>query len=77
MESYVKDPEFGTASKPGICFGMRLEEKENGYNYSLHYFDTYFDEGIKDLIDIIGGPFDRFKSGPDMDSYENIVDILI
>ena len=70
MESYVKDPEFGTASKPGICFGMRLEEKENGYNYSLHYFDTYFDEGIKDLIDIIGGPFDRFKSGPDMDSYE-------
>ncbi len=38
MESYVQDPAFGTESKPGICFAMRLEEKDNGYNYSLHYF---------------------------------------
>ena len=70
MESYVEDPTFGTESKPAICFGMRLEEKENSYNYSLHYFDSIFDEGIQDLKDIIEGPFDLFQSGPDMESYE-------
>ena len=70
MESYVQDPTFGTESKPLICFTMRLEEKDNSYNYSLHYFDSIFDEGIQDLVDIIGGPFDNFRSGPDMESYE-------
>ena len=70
MESYVEDATFGTESKPAICFGMRLEEKDNGYNYSLHYFDSMFDEGIQDLSDIIEGPFDSFQSGPDMESYE-------
>ena len=70
MESYVQDPAFGTESKPGICFAMRLEEKDNGYNYSLHYFDSMFDEGIQDLSDIIEGPFDTFQSGPDMEGYE-------
>ena len=70
MEAYVKDPTFGTESKPALCFAMRLEEKENFYNYSLHYFDSIFDEGIQDLIDIIEGPFDRFQSGPDMESYQ-------
>ena len=43
MEAYVKDPTFGTESKPALCFAMRLEEKENFYNYSLHYFDSMFD----------------------------------
>ena len=70
MESYVEDATFGTESKPAICFGMRLEEKENGYNYSLHYFDSLFDEGIQDLNNIIEGPFDSFQSGPDMEGYE-------
>ena len=70
MESYVEDATFGTESKPAICFGMRLEEKENGYNYSLHYFDSLFDEGIQDLNNIIEGPFDSYQSGPDMEGYE-------
>ena len=70
METYVKDPAFGTDKNPALCFSMRLEEKNNSYNYSLHYFDSIFKEGIKDLINIIGGPFDRFRSGPDMDSYK-------
>ena len=70
MEDYVKDSQYGTEGRPLICFGMRLEEKENSYNYSLHYFDSIFDEGIQDLDDIIEGPFDLFQSGPDMESYE-------
>ena len=70
MENYVKDPQYGTEGNPLICFGMRLEEKNNSYNYSLHYFDSIFDEGIQDLQDIIEGPFDLFQSGPNMKSYQ-------
>ena len=70
MESYVEDPTFGTESKPAICFSMRLEEKDNSYNYSLHYFDSIFDDGVQDLSDIIDGPFDNLRRGPDMESYE-------
>ena len=50
MEDYVKDSKYGTEGNPLICFGMRLEEKDNSYNYSLHYFDSIFDEGIQDLF---------------------------
>lgn len=79
MEKYIGDETYGTQDKPLICFGMGLEEKNNTYNYSLHYFDSIFDEGIQDLSDIIRGPIDLFQSGPDMESYQktNIVDILI
>ena len=71
MENYVKDKNFGLENFPQICFGMHLEEKkEGGYDYSLHYFDSIFGEGIQDLSNIIDGPIDLFKSGPDMQSYE-------
>ena len=70
MENYVKDDTYGTIDKPLICFGIHLEEKNNSYNYSLHYFDSIFDEGIQDLADIIRGPIDLFQSGPDMESYQ-------
>ena len=70
MEDYVKDETYGTEGKPLICFGMGLEEKNNSYNYSLHYFDSIFTEAIQDLETIIEGPFDLFQSGPDMESYQ-------
>ena len=70
MEKYVKDDSYGTENNPLICFGMRLEEENNSYNYSLHYFDSIFDEGVQDLNTIIEGPFDLFQSGPDMESYQ-------
>ena len=69
MEDYVKDKRFGLEDFPQICFGMRLEETKEGYDYSLHYFDSIFGEGIQDLSNIIGGPIDLFRSGPDMQSY--------
>ena len=70
MEDYVKDKTYGNENKPLICFGMRLEEKDNSYNYSLHYFDSLFDDGVQDLENIIEGPFDLFQSGPNMESYQ-------
>ena len=70
MESYVKDERFGTDEMPGICFGIKFEHKQNGYNFSLHYFDSLFEQGIQDLSNIIGGPIDLFQSGPDMQSYQ-------
>ena len=70
MEKYVTDSKYGTGNKPLICFGMKYEEKNNTYNYSLHYFDTIFKEGIKDLDDTIKGPIDLFLSGPNMYAYE-------
>ena len=70
MNDYVKDKKFGTEENPGICFGIKFEENKWGYNYSLHYFDSIFDKGIQDLSNIIGGPIDLFKSGPDMQSYQ-------
>ena len=70
MEGYIKDKKYGTEKFPEICFGMRLEETIKGYDYSLHYFDSIFSQGIQDLSNIIGGPIDLFKSGPDMQSYQ-------
>ena len=70
MNDYVKDKKFGTREHPAICFGIRFEQNKGGYNYSLHYFDSIFGQGIQDLSDIIGGPIDLFRSGPDMKSYQ-------
>ena len=70
MNDYVKNKKFGTREHPGICFGIRFEHNKAGYNYSLHYFDSIFGQGIQDLSDIIGGPIDLFRSGPDMQSYK-------
>ena len=69
MENYVKDKRSGLKDFPQICFGIRLNETKQGYDYSLHYFDSIFGEGIQDLSNIIGGPIDLFKTGPDMQSY--------
>ena len=70
MEKYIKDKKYGTSGKPLICFGINFEERVHNYNYSLHYFDSVFQEGIKDIMDMIRGPFDPFQSGPNMNSYQ-------
>ena len=46
MKNYVQDSQYGTEGNQLICFGMRLEEKDNSYNYSLYYFDFIFDEVV-------------------------------
>ena len=67
MEKYIKDKNYGKNGRPLICFGILFEEKgESSYSYSLHYFDSIFDEGIRDLNDMIPGPYDIFQTGPEM-----------
>ena len=72
LNDYVKNPEYGQDNYPEICFGMRLEENEHEhhYNYSLHYFDSVLAEGVKDIDNVKNGLFDRFQSGPDLNSYK-------
>ena len=70
MEKYIKNKKYGTDGRPLICFGISFRENsESSYSYSLHYFDSIFNEGIKDLADMIRGPYDLFKSGPDIFAY--------
>jgi len=68
MNDYIKNSYYGE-SKPLICFGISYSNSGDNYDYTLHYFDNGLLDGAEDI------PFsqyilDRFKSGPDMDSYE-------
>ena len=70
LNDYVKDPQYGQDNFPLICFGMRYENVGHNYNYSLHYFDSVLSEGVTDIDNVKNGLFDRFQSGPDLDSYK-------
>ena len=72
MNDYVTSSKYGQNSHyPLICFGMRLEIKgPHKYEYSLHYFDSVLSEGVKDIDDAKRGVFDRFQTGPDLESYK-------
>ena len=69
LNNYVKDAKYGQSNYPLICFGMSFKKDGKKYNYSLHYFDSIFDEGVRDIDNVRNGLFDRFKTGPDLDSY--------
>ena len=70
LNEYVKDKKYGQEGFPLICFGISFKNEGHKYDYSLHYFDSIFQQGVKDLPDVSGGLFDQFKSGPDLDSYK-------
>ena len=70
LNKYIQDPKYGQDGYPLICFGMRLEKNGHKYNYSLHYFDSVLSEGVKDIQNVKNGLFDRFQTGPDLDSYK-------
>ena len=70
LNNYVKDKKYGKEGYPLICFGMSLNVDGKKYDYSLHYFDSVFQQGVQDLPDLMSGLFDQFKSGPDLDSYK-------
>ena len=69
LNNYVKEKQYGQSDFPLICFGMSFKNIGNKYDYSLHYFDSIFDEGVRDIDSVRNGLFDRFKTGPDLDSY--------
>ena len=70
LNDYITDNKYGEEGYPLICFGMRLEQSGHKYNYSLHFFDSVLTEGIHDIPHAKNGLFDRFQTGPDLDSYE-------
>ena len=71
LNNYITSNKYGEEGYPLICFGMRLEKTaEHKYSYSLHYFDSVLSEGIHDVPHAKNGLFDRFQTGPDLESYE-------
>ena len=70
LNNYITSNKYGEKGYPLICFGMALEEKGHKYSYSLHYFDSVLTEGIHDIPHAKNGIFDRFQTGPDLESYE-------
>ena len=69
LDNYVKSDDYGSEEKPLLCFGIQFSEKNNKYEYSLHYFDSAMDEGVQDVPDGRAPANDEFQDGPDMESY--------
>ena len=70
LNDYVKDKKYGKTGYDLVCFGMSFKEvAAHKYEYSLHYFDSVFQEGIRDIPDARKGLFAQFRSGLDLDSY--------
>ena len=70
LNNYIKDPKYGQENYPEICFGARLEKINEKYEYSLHYFDSSYGDGVADIKNVQNGLFNRFQSGPDFDSWD-------
>lgn len=72
FEVYIKSTEYGQDDNhPLICFGIFFDEIDQlHFNYSLHYFDSWMDEGIEDVPTGDLDPYDAFQKGPDMESYD-------
>ena len=70
LNDYVKSPKYGKENNDLICFGMRIEKNGHKYEYSLHYFDSVLADGVRDIDNCKNGMFDRFQSGPDLESYK-------
>ena len=70
LEEYVKDKKYGHEGNPEICFGISFKKEGSKYDYSLHYFDSMFNQGVKDVPNALNGLFDQFSSGPDLENYK-------
>ena len=70
LDEYVKDKKYGQEGYPLICFGISYKKEGTKYDYALHYFDSMFDQGVKDVPNVMNGLFDQFSSGPDLESYK-------
>ena len=71
MNDYVKDKSYGQDDDNKlICFGISFKQNGHKYDYSLHYFDTTFSEGVQDIPNIKNGVYNQFSTGPDIDNFE-------
>ena len=69
MENAVKDKAYGKEDNPLICFAISFKQEGHKYDYSLHYFDALFSQGVQDVPNMRNGVFDKFSTGPDLLSY--------
>ena len=70
MEEVVKDNAYGKDDEHElICFGIYFKKDGHKYDYSLHYFDSRFNQGVQDIPFIGSGVFDQFSTGPNLESY--------
>ena len=69
MEEYVKDKTYGKEDNKLICFGISFKEDGHKYDYSLHYFDSIFNQGVQDVPYMSNSIFDQFTTGPNLESY--------
>ena len=70
MENAVQDKAYGKDNDhPLICFGISFKKDGHKYDYSLHYFDSIFGQGVQDVPNIRNGIFDQFSTGPNLAYY--------
>ncbi len=73
MKDYVKDEAYGSEKMGEICFGISFPKRNketHEYEYLLHYFADYTEEGIQDLPMVDIDVYDEFRNGPNTDFYE-------
>ena len=68
MEERIKDKAYGK-NNDLICFGIRFKQEGRKYDYSLHYFESLFSQGVQDIPNMRNGVFDKFSTGPDLAGY--------
>ena len=73
MEDRIKDKAYGK-SNDLICFGIRFKQDGHKYDYSLHYFESMFSQGVQDIPNMRNGVFDKFSTGPDLAAYRKYQD---
>ena len=67
MEEVVKDNAYGKDDEHElICFGIYFKKQGHKYDYSLHYFDSRFTQGVQDVPFMGDTIFDQFSTGPDL-----------
>jgi ATP-binding cassette subfamily A (ABC1) protein 3 len=73
MKDYVSDNAYGSTDYPKLCFGISFPKRDKDtheYEYLLHYFADYNEEGIQDLPMVENDVYDEFRNGPNTDNYE-------
>ena len=71
MKNYVEENSYGTDEAPKLCFGISFQKIESkSYEYHLHYFADYSEEGYQDIPMVSQDVYDPFRNGPNLDSYE-------
>ena len=71
MKNYVEEKSYGSDENPKLCFGISFQKMDSkDYEYHLHYFADYSQDGDTDIPMVSQDVFDIFRNGPNLDLYE-------